>query len=128
MEEGIISWLFLFIVFSVLFRYLNKRRPVPLTWLHIVAVCICLTGIAVLSAALHWVVMTMFDVDTAGFLNMNEFFIFLACWVASAIVALVVARYSAIRLQPVYKTVRVTATILGVLPILFLFVLVVISL
>lgn len=127
MEEEFFGWLSLFLPLVIVFWLLSKRRSTTSIWLRIAAIGICLTGTAVLSITVHWLIMSTGEIDTSGFLNINESLLFSACWIVVAVVSLALIRIMKHRLQGIYKTVLVTQAILTVLPLVFFFILFVLA-
>lgn len=124
MEEELISWLFLFITFVVIFCLLRKRRPATSAWLRIVAIGLCFTANAVFCITLYLLVMSTGMINS-GYLDFNELLVFSASWTLVAMVSLALARLVKHRLQGIYNTVLITQAILAVIPSIFIFILLV---
>ncbi len=124
--EIIIGWLPLLLVFLAVFFVLRKQKTkedrTKDVVLKIISVGLCIVVNVLLSALLHWLIMDVFYIDTSGFINLNELFVYIASWVVVSLLFVVLIRTLKDRLGNLYKTFLITQIICFVIPFLCLFV------
>ena len=129
MEETLLSYFFLGVIFCICFsqlaRYQRKRpsmRGVTVL-LHVLAVAIMLTINLLITMVLFEPVLDIFDVDRGGFMNFDDLFTAFAIWTAVCLLALALLGKIPDQLGRYYKPLRVSLIICGLLPagLVFLF-------
>ena len=95
-----------------------KKKTVPSIIRKIIAILICFYINWLGSFLLYDPVMEVFNIDTAGFMNLNGVLTATVIWMLIAIILLVTASFLKERLGAIYKTVRTTQKVFLLLPII----------
>lgn len=95
-----------------------KKKTASSIIRKIIAILICFYINWLGSFLLYDPVMDVFNIDTAGFMNLNGVLTATVIWMLIAIILLVTASFLKERLGAIYKTVRTTQKVFLLLPII----------